>query len=263
MGGFFGAISKRDCVLDVFFGVDYHSHLGTGGAAWRSTDAKYSGFQRQIHNIENTPFRTKFGIGPDRDSMAAAASAASLTRTPSPCWCALTWGSTPSPRWGSSTMPTLWWRRIFPTTATSYGHEFRGKVNFQTELTAALINQKSDLVSGIRHAQGRHRRVHHHPPSHARGHPGRPGQAGPPSRAGRTEWTKRCCVSFESFAYQKLGYQTTYELGPQEIVRITAGVRVPPPAGQDAHLRILVDLLRLSQLQLRGHQRRGDALPQR
>ena len=59
MGGFFGTISKRDCVMDVFFGTDYHSHLGTkrGGMAIYDGD---SGFQRQIHNIENTPFRTKF-----------------------------------------------------------------------------------------------------------------------------------------------------------------------------------------------------------
>ena len=59
MGGFFGVVSKRDCVLDVFFGVDYHSHLGTkrgGMAVYNEED----GFQRQIHNITNTPFRTKF-----------------------------------------------------------------------------------------------------------------------------------------------------------------------------------------------------------
>ena len=57
MGGFFGAISKRDCVLDIFFGVDYHSHLGNrrGGMAIYDED---KGFQRQIHNIENSPFRT-------------------------------------------------------------------------------------------------------------------------------------------------------------------------------------------------------------
>ena len=59
MGGFFGVVSKRDCVLDVFFGTDYHSHLGTvsgGMAAFNETD----GFQRSIHNLQNTPFRTKF-----------------------------------------------------------------------------------------------------------------------------------------------------------------------------------------------------------
>ena len=59
MGGFFGAVSARDCVMDLFFGVDYHSHLGTRRAGMIVHDCR-SGFQRQIHNIENTPFRTKF-----------------------------------------------------------------------------------------------------------------------------------------------------------------------------------------------------------
>ena len=59
MGGFFGTISKRDCVMDVFFGTDYHSHLGTKRGGMAVYDAE-TGFQRQIHNIENTPFRTKF-----------------------------------------------------------------------------------------------------------------------------------------------------------------------------------------------------------
>ena len=59
MGGFFGAVSKRDCVLDIFFGVDYHSHLGTKRAGMIILDRE-DGFQRQIHSIENTPFRTKF-----------------------------------------------------------------------------------------------------------------------------------------------------------------------------------------------------------
>ena len=59
MGGFFGAISRRDAVLDVFFGTDYHSHLGTRRAGMVMYDSK-DGFQRQIHNIENSPFRSKF-----------------------------------------------------------------------------------------------------------------------------------------------------------------------------------------------------------
>ena len=59
MGGFFGTISKQDCVMDLFFGTDYHSHLGTKRGGMAVYDPK-DGFQRQIHNIENTPFRTKF-----------------------------------------------------------------------------------------------------------------------------------------------------------------------------------------------------------
>ena len=59
MGGFFGAVSKRDVALDIFFGVDYHSHLGTRRGGMVAFDEE-TGFHRQIHNIENTPFRTKF-----------------------------------------------------------------------------------------------------------------------------------------------------------------------------------------------------------
>lgn len=82
-GGFFGAISKRDCILDVFFGTDYHSHLGIrrGGMACISPDL---GFQRYIHNIENSPFRTKFESD-IAEMKGNAASAASATPTRSPC----------------------------------------------------------------------------------------------------------------------------------------------------------------------------------
>ena len=96
MGGFFGAVSHQDVTLDIFFGVDYHSHLGTRRGGMIIHDAK-DGFQRQIHSIENTPFRTKFE--------GAAASAASATLTHSPCWYGPTWDCTPSPRWASSTTP--------------------------------------------------------------------------------------------------------------------------------------------------------------
>ena len=87
MGGFFGAVSHRDVVLDVFFGVDYHSHLGTKNAGMIIHDE--TGFQREIHSIANTPFRTKF----ENDlpgSTAQAASAASATPIRSPFWSAPT-----------------------------------------------------------------------------------------------------------------------------------------------------------------------------
>ena len=59
MGGFFGITSKNDCMLDVYFGTDYHSHLGTRRGGLAAYD-KQLGMQREIHNIENAPFRTKF-----------------------------------------------------------------------------------------------------------------------------------------------------------------------------------------------------------
>ena len=105
MGGFFGTISKRDCVLDVFFGVDYHSHLGTrrGGLVFYDRDR---GFQRQIHNIQNTPFRTKF----EKDLTGFRGSAG--------IGCII-WGFMPLPLWGSSTMPRNWWRNILTFRASS------------------------------------------------------------------------------------------------------------------------------------------------
>ncbi len=158
--------------------------------------------------------------------------------------------------------------QLVETYFSDHGHQFMamssGKVN-STELTAALINQKDDLVSGIRHAQ----QVidgsitililtPRHPSS-------RPGTAVGrlPVLLGRNE--DGYCVSFESFAYHKLGYDDHRELGPGEIVRLTAdSVGSFGPAGrQDDDLRLFVDLLRLSQLQLRGDQRGGHALPQR
>ena len=106
MGGFFGAVSRRDCVLDIFFGADYHSHLGTRRGGMVIYDQN-RGFQRQIHNIENTPFRTKF----EKDMASfqgSAALAASATQTPSPCWSGPILACTPLPLWESSTMPRLW-----------------------------------------------------------------------------------------------------------------------------------------------------------
>ena len=97
MGGFFGVISQKECKYDVFFGTDYHSHLGTrrGGMAFYD---RGRGFQRQIHGIENTPFRTKF----ENDLMkfrALPASAVFPTPIPSRCWCDPISVCSPLPPW--------------------------------------------------------------------------------------------------------------------------------------------------------------------
>ena len=228
MGGFFGAISKRDCVLDIFFGTDYHSHLGTlrGGIAMYDSE---SGFQRQIHNIENTPFRTKFekdisdlhgcsGIGCISDTDPQPL----LVRSHLGLFAICTVGRINNAE------------ELISTYFSDNGHQFMamssGKVN-ATELTAALINQKATLVEGIRHAQElisgsssililtRDSIIA------ARDKVGRL-----PVLIGRKE--DGCCVSFESFAYQKLGYTNAYELGPNEVVEITAdGWKTLAPAG--------------------------------
>lgn len=228
MGGFFGAISKRDCVLDIFFGTDYHSHLGTRRGGMAIYD-RASGFQRQIHNIENTPFRTKFeadladfhgcsGIGCISDTDPQPL----LVRSHLGLYAITTVGIINNAE------------KLVETYFSDHGHQFMamssGKVN-ATELTAALINQKDSLVDGIRHAQeiidGSATILLLTPEGiiAARDKLGRL-----PVLVGKND--EGCCVSFESFAYQKLGYQTAYELGPQEIVKVTAeGVESLSPAG--------------------------------
>ena len=228
MGGFFGAVSKRDCVLDVFFGVDYHSHLGTrrgGMAIYDSTD----GFQRQIHNIENSPFRTKF----ERDlaQFHGTSGIGCISDTdPQPLLVRSHLGLYAITTVGIITNAESLVEKYF----SDHGHQFMaqssGKIN-ETELVAALINQCDTLVDGIRHAQdvidGSTTILILTPDGiiAARDKLGRL-----PVLVGKSE--DGCCVSFESFAYQKLGYQTCYELGPREIVQITAeGCEPLSPAG--------------------------------
>ena len=233
MGGFFGAISKRDCVLDIFFGVDYHSHLGTRRGGMAIYD-KASGFQRQIHNIENTPFRTKFegdladfhgcsGIGCISDTDPQPL----LVRSHLGLYAITTVGIINNAE------------QLVETYFSDHGHQFmaqsNGKVN-ASELTAALINQKDSLLEGIRYAQEvidgscTILLLTEDGIIAARDKLGRL-----PVLVGKND--DGCCVSFESFAYQKLGYQTCYELGPQEIVKITAeGVESLSPAGENMRI---------------------------
>ena len=227
MGGFFGAVSKRDCVLDIFFGVDYHSHLGTRRGGMAIYDPTV-GFQRQIHNIENSPFRTKFerdladfhgcsGIGCISDSDPQPL----LVRSHLGFYAIATVGIINNAE------------QLVETYFSEPGYQFMaqssGRIN-ATELTAAIINQKDSLIDGIRYAQemidgsSTILLLCEDGIIVARDRLGRL-----PVLVGQND--DGCCVSFESFAYQKLGYQTVYELGPREIVKITAeGVQslVPP-----------------------------------
>lgn len=228
MGGFFGAVSKRDCVLDIFFGVDYHSHLGTRRGGMAIYDPTV-GFQRQIHNIENSPFRTKFerdladfhgcsGIGCISDSDPQPL----LVRSHLGFYAIATVGIINNAE------------QLVETYFSEPGYQFMaqssGRIN-ATELTAAIINQKDSLIDGIRYAQEMINGsstillLCEDGIIVARDRLGRL-----PVLVGQND--DGCCVSFESFAYQKLGYQTAYELGPREIVKITAeGVQsLAPPA---------------------------------
>ena len=233
MGGFFGAISKRDVVLDVFFGTDYHSHLGTrrGGMAVYDRD---QGFHRQIHNIENTPFRTKFEK--DLGSFHGQAGIGCISDTdPQPLLMRSHLGLYAISTVGIIQNAEALVERYF----SDHGHQFMamssGKVN-ATELVASLINQKDDLVSGIRYAQEQIEGSMTILILTTQGiYAARDRLGRLPVLIGRSE--EGCCVSFESFAYHKLGYQDAYELGPQEIVRITAaGWETLSPAGKDMRI---------------------------
>ena len=218
MGGFFGAISRQDCVLDLFFGVDYHSHLGTRRGGMVVYDAS-AGFQRQIHSIENTPFRTKFekdlplfhghsGIGCISDTDPQPL----LVRSHLGLYAITTVGRINNAN------------ALVEERFAAGGHQFlamsSGQVN-STELVAALINEKDSLAEGIRYAQERIDGsasvliLTSEGILAARDKMGRL-----PVLVGQND--EGCCVSFESFAYRKLGYLTAYELGPGEVVRVTA-----------------------------------------
>ena len=230
MGGFFGAISKRDCVLDIFFGTDYHSHLGTKRGGMAVFDEK-DGFQRQIHNIENTPFRTKFEA--DLSDFHGHSGIGCIADTdPQPLLIRSHLGLYAISTVGIIRNAEDLVKQYF----SDHGHQFmamsNGKVN-STELTAALINQKDTLVEGIHHAQdvidgsATILLLTSDGIIAARDKLGRL-----PVLVGKSD--DGYCVSFESFAYQKLGYHTCYELGPQEIVKITAdGYESISPAGKD------------------------------
>ncbi|WP_346705494.1 amidophosphoribosyltransferase [uncultured Agathobaculum sp.] len=230
MGGFFGVVSKQDCVLDIFFGVDYHSHLGTRRGGMILYD-KERGFQRQIHSIENTPFRTKFEK--DLPDFSGCSGIGCISDTdPQPLLVRSHLGLYALTTVGIINNAEDLVSRYF----SDHGHQFMamssGKVN-STELAAALINQKDDLISGILHAQelidGSLTVLILTPDGiiAARDKVGRL-----PVLIGQNE--DGCCISFESFAYHKLGYEDAYELGPREIVKVTEnGFETLSPAGKE------------------------------
>ena len=231
MGGFFGAVGKKDCVLDIFFGTDYHSHLGTRRGGMVVYDRE-RGFHRQIHNIENTPFRTKFEK--DLSEFKGMSGIGCISDTdPQPLLIRSHLGIYALTTVGVITNAEALVNQYF----SDHGHQFmamsNGKVN-ATELTAALINQKDDIVSGILHAQdlieGSMTMLILTDKGEIIAARDKLGRL--PVLVGKSETGH--CVSFESFAYHKLGYEDCHELGPREIVRITAeGCETLSPAGKD------------------------------
>ncbi len=222
MGGFFGTVSKHDAIADVFFGTDYHSHLGTRRGGIAAYDSEI-GLQRDIHNIENTPFRTKFdnvlnemkgnsaiGVISDSDPQPL------LIRSEVGVYAIATIGRI-------NNAEELIEKHLVK--GGHFGVMTGGKVN-STDLIAALINEKTTFAEGIEY-------VHDVVEGTvsililtndgkliaARDKVGRL-----PILIGKNE--DGYAVSFEDFAYKKLGYDDEMELGPGEAVEITAeGIR--------------------------------------
>ncbi len=218
MGGFFGTVSKRDAISDVFFGTDYHSHLGTRRGGMAAYDVEI-GLQREIHNIQNSPFRTKFEKVFDEMQGNSAIGCISDS-DPQPLLIRSNIGIYAIATVGHIINHEELIKQYLNTSNGYFMAMTGGKVNY-TELTAALINQKENFAEGIKFAQS----VIEGSMSiiilkddgsiiTARDLLGRT-----PVLIGKNE--DGYCVSFESFAYKKLGYYDEKELGPGEIVQLT------------------------------------------
>ena len=218
MGGFFGITSKVDCMMDVFFGVDYHSHLGTRRGGLAAYDPEI-GLQRVIHNIENSPFRTKFEHVLEEMQGTAAIGCISDT-DPQPLLIRSNIGTFAIATVGIINNADELIDQYLSFSGGHFDAMTGGKIN-SNELVAALISQKSNFTEGIQFAQ----RVIEGTANililteegklvTARDRLGRI-----PVQIGKDE--NGYAVSFEEFAFTKLGYELVKELGPGEIVEIT------------------------------------------
>ena len=217
MGGFFGAISRNNCKYDIFFGTDYHSHLGTKRGGMAMFDS-VKGFQRQIHNIENTPFRTKFEA--DLGKLDGTAGIGCISDTdPQPLLVRSHLGMFAIATVGIINNAEELVEKSFTGPGNQFMAMSSGKVN-STELTAALINRCVSIEQGLQYAQtaieGSRTTLilTKDGISAARDKLGRL-----PVVIGKKD--NGYCVCMESFACQKLGYTPCYNLGPGEIVKIT------------------------------------------
>lgn len=219
MGGFFGVASKRDCLADVFFGTDYHSHLGTRRGGVAAYDEKI-GLQRVIHNIENSPFRTKFDHVLEDMHGTSAIGCISDTE-PQPLLIRSHLGSYAICFIGVINNAEKLIEECLATGHDHFDAMTGGAVN-STELIAALIHKKSNFVEGIRYAQdcieGSASILILRDNGSIIAARDKLGRI--PILIGKSE--EGYSLSFESFAYKKLGYEDERELGPAEIVEITA-----------------------------------------
>ena len=216
MGGFFAAASRNDCVFDLYFGTDYHSHLGTRRAGMIVYGK--DGFDRAIHNIENSPFRTKFEK--DFHEMKGCLGIGCISDyEPQPLLVRSHHGTFAITTVGRINNMEELCKRVMSHRGIHFQEMSTGEIN-PTEMVAALINEGENLVEGIRNAQNlidgsmtilllTEKGVYC-----ARDRYGRT-----PVVIGRKE--NGFCASFEAFAFLNLGYETYQELGPGEIVVMT------------------------------------------
>ena len=218
MGGFFGITSKHDCMMDVFFGVDYHSHLGTRRGGLAAYDNEI-GLQRKIHNIENSPFRTKFEK--IFDEMRGNSAIGCISDTdPQPMLIRSKFGTYAICTVGIINNIDELIDRCLAQTGGYFDAMTGGRVN-TTELVAALVNQKDTFADGIKHAQDLIDGTMSILILTSKG-----AIIAARDRLGRIpvligKNADGYAVTFESFAYQKLGYTDEKELGPGEIVKVT------------------------------------------
>ena len=229
MGGFFAVASKESCVLDLFFGTDYHSHLGTRRAGM----AVYgeNGFNRAIHNIQNTPFRTKFEH--DVEELSGNLGIGCISDyEPQPLLVNSHLGSFAITTVGKINNADELVKECFDSGHTHFLEMSGGTIN-PTEITAAIINQKASIVEGLKYVQEKidgSLTVIILTPKGIYASRDRLGRT--PVIIGKND--NGYCASFESFAYLNLGYTDYKELGPAEIVFMTPeGVETVSPAGEE------------------------------
>ena len=219
MGGFFGAVNHTDAISDVFFGTDYHSHLGTKRAGMAAYDIEI-GLQREIHNISNSPFRTRFEHIFDEMKGTAAIGCISDS-DPQPLLICSNLGKYAICVIGVINNAEELIHKYLSESGGHFNAMTGGKVN-GTELVAALIDQKESFCQGLLFAQevieGSASILILRDGGTIIASRDRMGRT--PILVGKGE--DGYCVTFESFAYKKLGYDDERELGPGEIVEISA-----------------------------------------
>ncbi len=217
MGGFFGVADKEDCVFDLFFGIDYHSHLGTRRGGMAVYD-KEKGFDRSIHNIENAPFRTKFDK--DMQEMKGKYGIGCISDyEPQPLIVRSHHGTYAITTVSKINNQAELEKRLFTKGHSHFLEMSGGDIN-ATELVAALINQKDNLIEGINYALESVDGSLSLLLLNSNGiYAARDKKGRTPIVIGHKE--NAFCAAFESFSYKNLGYSDYKELGPGEIAVIT------------------------------------------